>query len=286
MTITHRLIALAVILIWGINFLFMRLALNEVSPLILGILRFTFVLLPAIFFFPKPQVSWRWLILYGLTISFGQFAFGFSALASGLPTAISALLMQSQAFFTVLLAALLLGEPLRKHHFIGMGLAFLGLAIVGIGQFQGVMPLMGVWLALLAAASWALGNLTVKRIGAVNPVALVVWGNVSAWVGFVVAALWWHGGEHIMHELSALSLKGWGSVLYLSWVSSLLGYGGWGLLLSHYPASKVSPLSLLVPVVALLAGYFILREPLNAWHLVGGSIIMAALCVHVLLGKR
>lgn len=286
MTFAHRLIATAVILIWGINFLFMRFGLNEVSPLVLGILRFSFVLFPAVFFLKKPNVSWKLLAIYGLTISFGQFAFGFSALASGLPTAISALLMQSQAFFTVLLAALFIHEPLRRQYLVSFSVAVLGLILVGIGQHQGVMPLTGVWLALCAAFSWAVGNLLVKRIGAVNPVSLVVWGNVSAWVGFVLSALLWHGGTEVYNQISNLSLTGWVSVFYLSWVSSLLGYGGWGLLLSKYPASKVSPLSLLVPVVALLAGYLILNEPLNAWHLLGGAVIMTALCLHVLLGKR
>lgn len=48
------LIAIAVILIWGINFIFMKIALFDVSPMVLGMLRFAFLLFPAIFFLARP----------------------------------------------------------------------------------------------------------------------------------------------------------------------------------------------------------------------------------------
>ncbi|WP_335583256.1 hypothetical protein [Moraxella bovoculi] len=54
-----------------------------------------------------------------------------------------------------------------------------------------------------------------------------------------------------------MNWAGWASVLYLDYVASLLGYAGWGYLLSKHPASQVAPLALLVPVSALLVGFFI-----------------------------
>ncbi|MBP4133503.1 hypothetical protein [Gallibacterium anatis] len=62
------------------------------------------IIFPLIFFIPKPKVAWRWLLLYGFISNFAQFAFMFSAIATGLATSLIALVVQSQAFFTVLIA--------------------------------------------------------------------------------------------------------------------------------------------------------------------------------------
>lgn len=285
MNAKDRLIALIVVVVWGVNFFFIRLGLTELSPMVLGLLRFVLVLFPAVFWVKKPAVAWYWLAAYGLTISFGQFALMFTAIAVGMPTGLTALLLQAQVFFTVLMAALMWHEPVNDNHWLAMMVALVGLILIGIGQHNGAVPLLGLLLVLAAAFSWAVGNMIVKRIGRVDAVALVVWGNVVCLLPFTLCAVAQCGIESVWRQISHMDWTGWLAVAFLAYMASLIGYVSWGSLLARYPASKITPLALLVPVVALLVAYVFLHEALNAWQWTGVGVVMAALCIQV-FGKR
>lgn len=285
MTARDGLIAFIVVLVWGVNFFFIRLGLTEATPMVLGLLRFILVLFPAVLLVKKPAVAWYWLAAYGLTISFGQFALMFTAIAVGMPTGLTALLLQAQVFFTVLMAALIGHEPVRARYWLAMAVAVAGLTLIGIGQHNGTVPLSGLLLVLSAAFSWAVGNMIVKRIGRVDALALVVWGNVICLLPFALCALVQSGADGVWQQISHMNWQGWLAVAFLAYMASLIGYVGWGSLLARYPASKITPLALLVPVVALLISYLFLKENLNVWQWTGIGVMMAALCIQV-LGKR
>lgn len=274
------LIALTVT-IWGVNFLFMRAALDEMPPMVLGLLRFLAVLFPAVFLLKRPPVSWPLLAVYGLGISFGQFGFMFAALSMGFPTGLAALLVQSQVFFTVLVATLFFREPVRANHLFGMAAAAFGLFLIGIGHYQGSLPLLPLLMVLCAGFSWAVGNIALKRIGRVNPLALVVWGGLPACAAFAAVSLHLYGAEGLSRHIGAIGIQGWGSVLFLAYISSLVGYTAWGSVLSRHPAGKVTPFALLVPVLALLLGRLILDEQLGAWHWLGIATVLGGLLLHV-----
>ena len=90
------LIILVIIVIWGMNFVPMVYALEEISPIQLGIGRFLFSSLPFIWFVSRPNFPLRWLFLYAATQGFGQFMLLFIALTVGMPAGIASLLMQVQ----------------------------------------------------------------------------------------------------------------------------------------------------------------------------------------------
>lgn len=279
------LLIAAVVGIWGINFFFMKTALADVPPMVLGLLRFLLVIFPAVLFIKPPKVDWYWLALYGLTISFGQFGLMFTALEWGMPTGLAALLVQLQVFLTVLVAGVMMGEPVLRHHLLGMLAAAVGLVLIGIGQYQGSMPMAALLAVVGAAASWAVGNIVVKYIGQVNALSLVVWGSWSALAAFAAVSLVLYGADGLLSY--AASLSGWGiaGILFLAYVSSLVGYTAWGDLLSRHPAGKITPFALCVPVIALLAGFVLLDERLGIWHWSGIVVVMAGLLIHVFGGK-
>lgn len=210
----------------------------------------------------------------------------FLALSMGVPTGLAALVHQSQVFFTVILAALVFKEGVRRHHFFAMMIAAVGLFLIGVGQFQGDMAVIGLFVVMAGSFSWALGNIVVKKLGNVNPISLVVWGNLSTFVAFTAGSLCLYGADGVGVQIANLKPLGWLSILYLAYVASLLGYGGWGYLLLRYPASQVTPLALFVPVVALLAGVLFMAEQLTAWHWLGIVVVMASLLIHVFGAKK
>ena len=283
---TDALIAAAVIFLWGVSFYFMKLALAEISPMVLGVLRFALMLFPALFFIPRPAVRWYWLAAYGLAISFGQFSLLFGALAVGMPTGLAALVHQAQVFFTVMIAALIWREPVRGNHWTAMLLAAAGLGLIGVGQYRGELPMTGMLLSLAAALAWAAGNLLVKKIGRVQALSLVVWGNIVTLPAFALTAWLLYGLDGIAAQIGGMTWCGWVGVAFLSYLASLGCYSGWGSLLSRHPAGKITPLALLIPVVALLLGALILHEPLNGWHWAGAAVVMAALLVQVFGARK
>lgn len=280
----YAIIAL-VVFIWGINFLFMKYAINDAPPLLVGALRFLMVLLPAIFFLKKPNVAWRLLALYGLSISFGQFSLMFLALSWDFPTGLAALIVQIQVFLTVLFAGIVWREPILANHLLGMFTATLGLVLIGVGHYQGSFSFWTMLPVIGAATSWACGNLIVKRIGKVDPLSLVIWGSVSAFVAFSFSYLLVYDTTEIANHFTGLTWQGWLSIAFLAYISNLIAYTGWGSLLARYPASKVTPFALAVPAIALLVGYVVLNERLLPWHWLGIVIVMIGLLIHVLGGN-
>lgn len=285
MSIKDFLVIFLVVVVWGVNFLFMKTALDDIPPMMLGVLRFLCVVFPAVFLIRRPAVSWHLLALYGLTISFGQFALVFTALDLGFPTGLAALILQIQVFVTVLISGFMLREPVAAHHLAGMITAAAGLVLIGVGQYRGALPFSALLPVVGAAVSWACGNIVVKRIGNVNALALVAWGSISALLAFSALSFALYGGTGMALHMSNLSLQGIVAVLFLAYVSSLVGYTGWGALLARHPAGKVTPFALLVPVIALLTGYVFLNERLGIWHWLGVLLVILGLLLHV-FGRR
>ena len=275
------LAALVVIVAWGLNFVVIKQGLTEIPPLLLGALRFTLVAFPAVFFIKRPTVPWRIIVLYGTTISLGQFIFLFTAMYVGMPAGLASLVLQSQAFFTVLMAALFMGEKVRRHNVLGMVVAVIGLGFIEQGAAPGSVPILGFVLTLLAALSWAAGNIVTKGTGKIDMLSLVVWGALVPPVPFFILSWIFEGPETIQASLAGLTYVGVLAVFYLAMVATIVGYVLWGRLLSRHPASKVAPLSLLVPVIGLVSSAWFLDERLAAIQWLGGVIVMLGLAINV-----
>ncbi len=285
----HILQALLVVLVWGVNFVVIRWGLGEVPPFMLAALRFVCAALPAIWFIRKPDVPWRWIVIYGLLNSFAQFAFLFWAMRVGMPAGLASVVHQSQVFFTLILSVLILQQRTQWAQWLGLLCALLGLGLMAYGRGTGLGHMTGVGLLfnLMGALAWAGGNIVVSSIRkagfAPDALSLVVWSSLVPIVPF--ALLSWLFERGIAPDWQALTWHTAVSVLYLAWVATLLGYGLWSRLLGLYEPNRVAPFSLLVPVVGLLTAWWVLGEKLNAWQWWGSVVLMTGLVVN-LFGAR
>ncbi|WP_215848075.1 EamA family transporter [Candidatus Pantoea bituminis] len=291
MSVKDMLLALCVVVAWGVNFVVIKLGLQGMPPFLLAGLRFALVAFPAIFFVRRPAIPLRWLVVYGITISFGQFAFLFLAIKLGMPAGLASLVLQAQAFFTILLGALLLAEKLRWNHIAGIIIATLGmfmLATAGMkGQATAGITLTTMMLTLAAALSWGLGNITNKiimRNRKVPIMSLVIWSALVPIGPFFVCAFLFEGKEAIVFSLLHITLQTVLALIYLAFVATIVGYAIWGNLLSRYETWRVAPLSLLVPVVGILSAALFLNETLSAQQMLGASVIIVGLLVNVFGG--
>jgi len=277
------LLASVVILAWGVNFVVIKVGLHGVPPMLLGALRFALAAFPAVFFVKRPKVPLRWLLAYGLTISLGQFAFLFYGMYVGMPAGLASLVLQAQAFFTLLFAAMFLGERIRPASLAGLAIAACGLALIGM-QGGHAMTFAGFMFTLAAAAMWALGNVVTKRMGPVDLVSLVVWGSLIPPLPFLGLSLVFEGPARIEASLASIPMLSVFAIAYLAFVATLVGYSLWGKLLARYPASQVAPFSLLVPVIGLVSAALLLGEGLTPMQIAGAALVMAGLMVNVFGG--
>src|SRR5450830_1400210 len=157
----HLALVLLVILVWGVNFAIIKVGLVGVPPLLLGSLRFILAAFPALLFLRPPKVPLRLYLAFGMTMSVGQFAFLFSAIHVGMPTGLASLVLQSQSFFTMLLAAWWLKEHWQANQMAGLLLAAVGLVLIGSAHGLS-MPLAGFLLTVAAAVMWACGNIVTR----------------------------------------------------------------------------------------------------------------------------
>ena len=263
MTPRDRLLALAVVTVWGLNFVVIDWGLPGVPPLVFVTMRFVLVLLPAIFFVPRPAGRWQDIALVGLLLSVGQFGLLYSAMSAGMPPGLASLVLQIQAAFTVVFAATLLRERPSRRQVIGVGLGLLGLGIVALGR-GGSVPLGALGLCVAAAASWAGGNIAVRRLPGVGGLSLTVWSGLVVPIPLFALALLVEGPETVMHALTHLSVPSLLSTAYTAVLASLFGYGVWNSLMGRHRAAEVAPYSLLVPVVGMTAALVFRRAARSA----------------------
>lgn len=286
MPITHLLIALSVVLIWGLNFIFVKLALGEISPLLLCAIRFLLASVPAIFFLERPKVSFKLVILYGL-LTFGlQFGLLFLGMRAGMTTGLTSVLMQVQVFFSIFFAVIFLNEVPNFWQLLGAVISFTGIALVGEHFDKDSVTLLGFILIIMASASWGLGNLVTKKLSHVNILALIAWSSFIAFPPLLILSLIFEGGpQNIVSTYHHLTWTGAGSVLYIVYASTWIGYGAWNWLVHRYPIAMVAPFTLLVPVFAMVFSMLILGEALLPWKLTVACLVMGGLAIN-LLGAR
>lgn len=280
--------ALLVILIWGVNFVPMKLGLQELSPLLLSAMRFCLASLPFLLFVRKPaSLTWRLLAVYGLVQGVGQFGLLFAGLALGMPAGMASVVLQAQAFISLLLGALFLQEQPKPWQWAGLVIASLGLGVIGMarGEGSGSMTLIGFVLTLGSAALWSVANLITRHAakqGPYEPLPFLVWSSIFPIIPLLILSQWLEA-PHFGNIPTQLQSAGWvavGSVAYLALASTLLGYGLWTKLLQRYSVGTVAPLSLLVPVIGILSGMFAFGERPVLGHWLGTIGVLVGMAVN------
>ena len=209
----------------------------------------------------------------------------FLGLQLGMTAGMASVVMQTQAFFTLLLAAPLLGERAKPWQWWGLLLAFGGLMTIGLahGEGPGQMTLAGFVLTLGAAFMWAVSNLVARRaaqVGAYAPFSFIVWSSVVPIVPFFALAVWTDGSSGVVAQLQAIDGTALLAVGYLAILATLLAYTLWTQLLQRHAAGRVTPFSLLVPVVGLWAAYAFLGETPAPLQWAGTAAVLCGLVVN------
>jgi O-acetylserine/cysteine efflux transporter len=277
----HLLLALVVVAVWGTNFVVIKWGLADFPPLTFAALRFTFAVLPAVFFLKRPKVSWWNLAAYGVLIGVGQFGVLYIAMTQWISPGLASLVVQVQAFFTIGFAMLLAGERIKGYQLAALALAASGLGWLMLHTNAEVTPL-GLGLVVFAALAWAGGNTAARAAGSVNMLSYVVWASLFSAPPLFALAFLFEGWPAISASVVHADAGAWAAVLWQSVGNTIFGYTAWAWLLARYPAATIAPLSLLVPVFGMGASAVLLHEPLTHWKLTAAVLVLGGLAINTL----
>ena len=230
---------------------------------------------------PRPALTWPQLIAIGATLFAGQFLLQFFAIANGLPPGLASLLVQTQALFTIVFAAIAMRERPTTRQVSGVAVAFAGLVLIILTVGQD-LTVVGFCLALGSAISWGIGNVLLKRIGDVEMLDLIVWLSLVPPLPALALSLMLDGPAGFTRAVSSASWLAVAAALYLGVVATILAYAIWGRLLRRYPTATVTPFALLVPFVGGYSSAIVFGERFGPLRLAGMALVLLGIAVIVL----
>ena len=280
--IVDLLIVVAVCAVWGVNFVVVKVGLEELHPLAFVFGRFALIAVCLAPFLRLPRGHWKQLIL--LSISLGVLHFGTMFWAMDhIDAATAAIAVQLQVPFSALLAWIFFKDRFGWRRSLGTLVAFAGVVVIaGEPRFDGgLLPLAMV---ILAACIWAFTNIQVKWLGQMNVFQITGWMAILAMPQLFVLT-WILDGNPIPQYLDA-SWIGWGAMLFQAVGVTVLGYGFWYGLMRRHSVNQVMPLTLLVPIFGVLSGVIFLDEHLTFPTVIGGVATLIGVAIIVIRRPR
>ncbi|SFV02581.1 O-acetylserine/cysteine efflux transporter [Bradyrhizobium arachidis] len=274
MTAIQIVCAIFVPLLWGYQFVVIKVGVTQFPPLFFLALRFLVIAVLLVPFVARPTrrqlgpVAAISLFLGGL--NFGLFYVGLG-LGSG---SLSAVAYQLATPFTVLLAWPLLGERPSPTTSAGVALAFIGVVVLGAGPSANALPLL---LVVGAAFSFAVSNVLTKRHGPFDPFMLMGWSSLLTVPQVVLMSLLLEHGQ--LASLVTADGRGWLALAYTIVIGGIAGFGLWFWLIARCSMSRVAPFGLLLPVFALMSSVAFLGEHLTSKLIAGALLAISGVAI-------
>lgn len=281
----HIALAVLVAALWGVNFVVIELGLDHFPPLLFSALRFLVAALPAVFFVGRPKVAWKWIVGVGLALGVAKFGLLFIGMDRGMGAGLSSLVLQVQAVFTALLAALVLGERPGRVKLLGMAVALCGIGVAAVDEGASG-PVLAFVLVIVAAACWGVSNVLTRRAAPPDSLNFMVWVSTVPVLPLLGLSLLLEGWDRDRDALAALDWSAAGIIVYVAWVVTIFGFGVWGFLLSRYEASSVAPFTLLVPVFGMSSAALLLDESVSPLRWCAAALLVGGVAVTSLAGVR
>ena len=279
--LSHLFLALAIVAVWGTNFVVIKLSLAAFPPFLFAALRYTFAFIPLAFFISRPQVSWTNLCAYGVAIGVGQFGILYFAIDGRISPGLASLVIQTQVFFTIGFAMFFAKERLRLYQAVAVSVSMTGLGIIAL-HTDADTTFVGMALVVFAGLSWGIANTVSRRAGSINMLSYVVWASLFSLPPLFLISLIFEGGwEQMSTSMITAPIGAWAGVFWQSWGNTVFGYAAWAWLLSKHPAAVVAPAPLLVPIFGMGASAYFLSEPLPLWKILAAGLVIAGLIVNL-----
>ncbi|MGO4752100.1 EamA family transporter [Streptomyces sp. 2MCAF27] len=274
----HILLAVLVTAVWGVNFVVIDIGFDHFPPLLFCALRFLVAALPAVFLVGRPKVAWKWVLGVGLALGVAKFGLLFIGMHEGMPAGLSSLVLQVQAVFTALFAAVVLGERPNRTRLAGMAVALAGIAVAAVDEGTSG-PLLAFVLVIAAAVFWGVSNVLTRKAAPPEPLSFMVWVSLVPVLPLLGLSLMFEGADPDLAALRSLDWTGVGVIVYVAWIVTLAGFGAWNFLLRTYDASVVAPFTLLVPVFGMSSAALVLGEGISPLRWLAAALLVGGVAL-------
>lgn len=282
MKLLDALLAVLVAVIWGMGFVVAKAAMDHFPPILLMALRFSVTALVLVWWFRPPKGILLDLFWVALVSAALQYSLTFTGL-KGVDASTAALLVQLEVPFGVLMGYLFFRDRITLLQLSGMVLAFIGTGLI-MGEPTLANSKFHMILVISGAFTWSVGQVMLKRLGAVGGFTLITWVAVLATPQLFLASMIIESDQ--LMAIRTATWEAWMAVIYLGLIMTAVGYALWYRLLGIYPVGHVMPFLLLLPVAAVAGGVIFLGETLTTKILTGGALSLAGVAVITLLGQR
>ncbi|MBU3082488.1 EamA family transporter [Acinetobacter baumannii] len=276
MSTKDSILCILVMFLWGAQVSFVKIAEMEIPPFFMLALRFLIIALftlPFVLTITKKDFFKIALITVFVSIlHFGCLYIGISLVKAST----SAILYQLSSIFTILLAIFFLKERITLARSAGVGLSLLGVLIL-FGGFEAHESLLGGFLVVFAALSFAIGTTLIKKIGPINGLTLNGWSAIIAAPAMFIISF---STENVNYALLAnVSTKGWLCVLYTALIGGVISFFLWYQLIGRNQISRLAPFTLLTPIFAVLVSQIVLNETLSLRFMASTLIVLLGVVV-------
>jgi O-acetylserine/cysteine efflux transporter len=270
-------------LIWGMNLIASKIGVGQFPPIFFTSLRFGLL---AVFLVPLLKVhrgQMNNLLAAAVLTGPAAFALLFAGVHQVEDASTVAIASQLGVPFSTLLSVWLLGETIRWRRTLGIILAFAGIAIISFDP-----RVFAYWegLALVVASCLfsSLGLICMKRLRDIRALELQAWIAIVGGPTLFIASLGFEAGQ--WHALQSANWRGWTALLFTALMSSLVAHSAWYYLVSRYPVTRLSPLTLLSPLFGIFFGVTLLHDQLTLRMLLGGAVTLLGVFIVVVREKR
>lgn len=270
-------------LIWGLNLISTKVGVGQFPPVFFTALRFGSVALFLLPFLRMHRGQMRDLLIAAALTGPAAFALLISGMYLVKDASMVAIASQMGVPFSTLLSVWLLGETIRWRRRLGIVLAFGGIMIIGFDPrvfeyWQGLM------LVVASCFVGALGLIFLKRTRGIRALELQAWVAMAGGPVLLLLSLSMESNQ--WNALQTADWRGWGALAFTTVMSSLVAHTGWYFLVSRYPVTSLSPLTLLSPLFGVFFGVTLLHDNLTPRMLAGGAVTLAGVFIVLLREKR
>lgn len=286
MSLNHALLAALVAILWGFNFVVIKLGLQEIPPFLFSALRFGLVAIPFVFFIPKPKTSWWLLIGFGFMQGFLSFACMFKGMNLGITAGLSSIILQTQIVFAMILSHYVLNIKPTKQQMTGISISVIGMYFVGLSLDHDTASFSAFSMIILGAFFWAVANLFLKLAGPVNSFGFIIWSSLFAPIPNFICSYYLEGADTIISSIQGLTGKGYAAlfftIAFATWIAGTVQAH----LIREYSPTVVAPYALLIPIVGMVSSWLFLNETMSPQTIAACCIVFIGLIVNQLPARK
>ena len=261
--------------IWGFNIVGMKMALNDMDPLLFTSARFFLLAIVLLPFVRVSRQQIRPLLPIALVMGLGHF-YLLSVGISIIPGVVASVCFLLGAPISAFLSYLFLNERLTHLQSVAIIAATLGAMLPSLLLGEGDLQ-WGMLIVILSTFMWAVGNIQIRKLKQLPVLSIQFWIAIITAPLCFLAFILQPDAAPILPQFTTKTVL---SLTYVVFCSSILSYSLWYGLIHRHGISRLAGFLLLQPVFTFTFGYILLGESLTLWQLIGSSITLTGIYIY------